>query len=723
MITFSKLGQKGRLGNALFQIASTIGIAVKNNTICGFPDWGYSEYFEYWHYVQDKDKALAGIKEKCYTLDESLFCLESFKNYDIDGWLQTAKYWEHSPASEAAVKAQLTFKPEIIEDIKSRYPDYEKAICISIRRGDFVNNQNYYQLSILYYILALFEIFPDWQERKLYLFSDDLEYSRHHFQHLPNAVFIDEPPILQLALGSICKSFIISNSTFSWWLAYLAGKEALVIRPIKNLAGKLALQNSEADYWQPDWIVFNHEGRKIDAEDITFTCPLFYDHADRKNNANLSICLLQRYFSTKIIVGEQGSQVFGYFKQWCKYMLFDKMGHFHRTKMLNDMCYEASTPYVVNWDIDTVLPPLQIWSAINALRNGADIVYPFDGRVYHVPRVPHFQDLEKSLDTGIFGLNTFRGKNGMEIVGSVGHAVFVNKESYINAGLENEKMISYGPEDCERYDRFKALGLDIVKIPAPMLHIEHFRGKNSTGTNPFFKRNGEILDKQRQLNPDQLRAEIDTWPWVKKYTEAYYHKIAPGAIESAKEVAAALNFKPNSVIDIGCGLGEWSKGFPDALYIGVDKNVQRRALLFPEKNYLDFDLNKMSGSLLFTEAVYSLALCLEVAEHVSPAKAEALVKLLCSLSNKVLFGAAIPGQGGHGHINEQWQTYWAKLFAHNGFKPSKKQPDIRNNEKIEVWYRQNIVLYELWKDKKQSPGTVERYVHPDMWLNHFKDKK
>jgi hypothetical protein len=717
MITFSKLGQKGRLGNALFQIASTIGMAIKYGHEYAFPHWEFSDYFESFKSAAP-DKSFTVLKEKTYTAQN--WDLLPGQNYDLDGWLQTAKYWEHSEESRKAVLSTFTFKPEIIEDLKQRYPAYETAICISIRRGDFVGNSNYYQLSMLYYILALFEKFPDWQERKLYIFSDDLDYCRHHFQSLPNVVFIEEPPIIQLALGPLCRNFIISNSTFSWWLAYLAGPEATVIRPIKNLAGKLALLNSEADYWQSDWIIFDHENKKIPAEDVTFTCPLFYDHSDRKNNANLSVCLLQRYFNTNIIIGEQGSQVFGYFSKWCKYMLFDKMGHFHRTKMLNDMCYEAKTPFIVNWDIDTVLPPLQIWSAINALREGADISYPFDGRVYHVPRIPNFQDLEKSLDTGIFGTNNFRGKNGVEIISSVGHAVFANKESYINAGLENEKMISYGPEDCERYDRFKALGLSIVKIPAPMLHIEHFRGRNSTGTNPFFKQNTALLDKQRQLTPEQLRAEVDNWPWVKKYTEAYYHKIAPGAIESAKEVAKALNLKPQSVIDIGCGLGEWSKGFPDALYVGVDKGVQRRALLFPEKNYFDYDLNKMTGPASFTDTRYSLALCLEVAEHINASKALKLVELLCSLSDMVLFSAAIPGQGGHGHVNEQWQPYWADMFAKFGHYQAKKQPDIRDNDKIEVWYKQNIVLYS-----KGAKGgkPVERYVHPDMWLNHFANKK
>ena len=56
------------------------------------------------------------------------------------------------------------------------------------------------------------------------------------------------------------------------------------------------------------------------------------------------------------------------------------------------------------------------------------------------------------------------------------------------------------------------------------------------------------------------------------------------------------------------------------------------------------------------------SISLEVAEHLSPGRAESFISDLCQAAPVVLFGAAIPGQGGVGHLNEQWQSYWANLF-------------------------------------------------------------
>jgi len=106
-----------------------------------------------------------------------------------------------------------------------------------------------------------------------------------------------------------------------------------------------------------------------------------------------------------------------------------------------------------------------------------------------------------------------------------------------------------------------------------------------------------------------------------------------------------------------------------------------------------------------------LALCLEVAEHLPEHVAKALVKLLCVYSDTILFGAAIPNQGGTGHINEQWQTYWEKLFNENGFGAAEVQPDIRNNPEIEMWYKNNIVLYE-----KGGKGKVTDFVLPEYYM-------
>jgi len=60
----------------------------------------------------------------------------------------------------------------------------------------------------------------------------------------------------------------------------------------------------------------------------------------------------------------------------------------------------------------------------------------------------------------------------------------------------------------------------------------------------------------------------------------------------------------------------------------------------------------------------------------------------------VLFGTAIPYQGGYGHINEQWPSYWRGLFEQAGYKPfDLVRPRHWTDDTIHYWYRQNAFVY------------------------------
>ena len=106
-----------------------------------------------------------------------------------------------------------------------------------------------------------------------------------------------------------------------------------------------------------------------------------------------------------------------------------------------------------------------------------------------------------------------------------------------------------------------------------------------------------------------------------------------------------------------------------------------------------FALLIWNNSFLSPEG-FPLALCLEVGEHLSQERSNSLVHDLCSLSDCVLFSAAIPGQGGANHINEQWQSWWARLFAENDFILFHCiRPRVWSNRAVEQWYCQNMFLY------------------------------
>ncbi len=250
MITYTNLGKRGNLGNQLFQIAATIGIANKNHQDYCFPKWKYSIYFE-------KELPICNPDKKQYqTFKEKQFEYQNIVlnrgEYNLIGWFQSEKYFDIKQ-----VKDQFRFKKYLVHSITNKYGFLlnSKHILISIRRGDFVNHPYYFQLSYKYYFLAIIENFPDWESRNLIFTSDDIDYCKRHYSFLKNSYFLDDlNAIEQLAFGSLATDFIISNSTFSWWLAWLGEKmNSIIIRPEKNFRGEYATINNDKDYFPSRW--------------------------------------------------------------------------------------------------------------------------------------------------------------------------------------------------------------------------------------------------------------------------------------------------------------------------------------------------------------------------------------------------------------------------------------------------------------------------------------
>ncbi|MDT8380578.1 MAG: class I SAM-dependent methyltransferase, partial [Desulfotignum sp.] len=117
---------------------------------------------------------------------------------------------------------------------------------------------------------------------------------------------------------------------------------------------------------------------------------------------------------------------------------------------------------------------------------------------------------------------------------------------------------------------------------------------------------------------------------------------------------------PRSVVDVGCGIGTFlhvfrKAGVNDVLgYDGSWVNLDQLSQYLNPAFFREVDLEKSVSP----ERSFDLALCLEVAEHLHPDSADNLVETLTSLSSRILFSAAVPGQMGQNHINEQWPEYW-----------------------------------------------------------------
>lgn len=114
------------------------------------------------------------------------------------------------------------------------------------------------------------------------------------------------------------------------------------------------------------------------------------------------------------------------------------------------------------------------------------------------------------------------------------------------------------------------------------------------------------------------------------------------------------------ILDVGCGPGIYVKALRDAGFVadGIDPDP-----LTP------YDKVSVFEPVFYTEKYrnYDVCLCLEVAEHLKECLADEFVKALVGVAPVVIFSAAQPNQGGHGHINCQPKEYWEHKFAEHNY--------------------------------------------------------
>lgn len=194
------------------------------------------------------------------------------------------------------------------------------------------------------------------------------------------------------------------------------------------------------------------------------------------------------------------------------------------------------------------------------------------------------------------------------------------------------------------------------------------------------------------------------------YPVGLYEQTRPGIQASARAVVPQLveRFQPRTVLDVGCGEGWWPHEFA-ALgcdVFGLDGDHVTPVI----DQFVACDLEQPLPQL----PRFDLVVCLEVAEHLSPGRAKLFVAELCQLAPTVVFSAAIPGQGGAGHLHEAWPAYWTGLFAARGYRGSGAlRWALWGDERVEPWYRQNLLVFGDLHGLPED-GCVP-VVHPDIW--------
>lgn len=218
---------------------------------------------------------------------------------------------------------------------------------------------------------------------------------------------------------------------------------------------------------------------------------------------------------------------------------------------------------------------------------------------------------------------------------------------------------------------------------------------------------------------------------MNEYNKEFYSNQMAGSILSAERIIPHIinmlsPVQITSVVDFGCGVGGWLSQFQKENKLvdvfGLDfGNPDRSQLQISEKSYQKADLSKK----IDLGRKFDLCISLEVAEHIHLENANNFIDNLCRHADFILFSAAVPGQGGTEHVNEQPLSYWEKKFKQRNYiMYDIVRPFFWDDKNVDVWYRQNAVLFvkkgidiEKCYFRKAAHKTITDIVHPELFYN------
>jgi hypothetical protein len=214
MITFTQLGNFGRLGNQMFQIAGTVGISRDNGHDYIFPPWPYAGFMQ--------QPLPTGQLENPQRVGETSFHYSPIHleggDHDLFGYFQSDRYFrQHADEIRPYFTLHDRHSAEL-DDLADRYGQGPGTCSIHVRRTDYLGLWQYHPVLSLEYYHDAMDLVGD---ALFVVFSDDVQWCKANLRGR-RFVFVEgQPDIYDLALMSRCEYHIIANSSFSWWGAYL----------------------------------------------------------------------------------------------------------------------------------------------------------------------------------------------------------------------------------------------------------------------------------------------------------------------------------------------------------------------------------------------------------------------------------------------------------------------------------------------------------------------
>jgi SAM-dependent methyltransferase len=186
------------------------------------------------------------------------------------------------------------------------------------------------------------------------------------------------------------------------------------------------------------------------------------------------------------------------------------------------------------------------------------------------------------------------------------------------------------------------------------------------------------------------------------YSSEYFKRdVEDAAVSSAPHISSSIarDYRPQSVIDVGCGTGALLEAIAKHGIEVYGLEYADAAIEFCHRRKLNVQKFDLERSPVDIPRKFSVAVSMEVAEHLPASVSDRYVHLLTSLAPVVVFTAAVPGQGGLDHVNEQPPEYWIAKFAAHGHElipevMERWKSEWRGGGKVAGWYHGNLLVFQ-----------------------------